>query len=278
MQKSGSDHDIVSFDLTKAFHRVQNELMLRRLQQLNFHHTAKQWFTSFLSRRKQYVCHGSACSSQLTVPSRVIAGSVLEPVLLAIAIDSLAKELEASFVLFAKDFKAQLNVTKLRKERSQREVNKITKWCVANDMEISVSKSLCIHSREDDASHYKCGMSSLPTAVSFKDLEIIRSKDCGYQYHASFTTSKTRRLCGMIFNNLAIPNCHARWRIYSTSVKPVFSYGSITWNPDGRSSIKTEEKVQRQYTTIIKLRTAAHSFGCTNCKKRKTRQKHDILI
>ena len=61
-QNSGNDYDIMSFDLTKAFDCVQHGLM-RRLQQLNFHHTETQWFTSFLARRKQYVCQGSACSS-----------------------------------------------------------------------------------------------------------------------------------------------------------------------------------------------------------------------
>ena len=69
---------------------------------------------------------------------------------MAMVNSTLAKVLEAPFVLFADDFEALLNVTKLEQERSQREVNKITNWCDANDMEMSISKSLCIHSREDD--------------------------------------------------------------------------------------------------------------------------------
>ena len=76
-------------------------------------------------------------------------------------------------------------------------------------MEISVSKSLCINSTENDATHYKCRLSLLSNAVSFKDLEVIRSKNGGYQYHASFVASKARRLCGMIVNNLAILDCQA---------------------------------------------------------------------
>ena len=115
------------------------------------------------------------------------------------------------------------------KERSQREVNKISYWCDANDMKINISKSLCIHSIEDDVSLYKCGMSSLPNAVSFKD--IIRSKDGGYQYQASFAASKARRLCGMITNNLAIPACRTGWRICNTYEET----GAFVWHYIARS-------------------------------------------
>ena len=54
-ENSDNDYDIVSFDLTKAFNRVQRGLMLRRLQQLNLHHAAKKWFASFMSGRKKIV-------------------------------------------------------------------------------------------------------------------------------------------------------------------------------------------------------------------------------
>ena len=86
-------------------------------------------------------------------------------------------------------------------------------------------------------------MSSLPTAVLFKDLGVIRSKDGSYHYHASFAAFKAWRFCGMIFNNLAILDCRVEWRIYNTYVKPVLSYDSISLNPDSRFNIKTIEKV-----------------------------------
>ena len=69
-------------------------------------------------------------------------------------------------------------------------------------------------------------MSSLPNAVSFKVLGVIRFKDGGYQYQASFAASKAWRLCGMIINNLAIPDCRAGWKIYNTYVET----GASVWH------------------------------------------------
>jgi hypothetical protein len=114
-QNAGNEFDIISFDLTEAFDRVQHDLLLQRLYEISFHHTTVQWFQSFLAGMMQYVPHGTAHSSTISVSLSVIAGSVLGSVLFAIVINPLATELEVPLIMFADDFKVLLNITRLRK-------------------------------------------------------------------------------------------------------------------------------------------------------------------
>lgn len=245
---SGDEFDIIAFDLTKAFDRVQHNIVLQRLMQLGFHHSTVKWFQSFLNNRKQYVRHGQSCSPLISVPSGIIAGSVLGPVLFAIVIDPLSTELDSPIVLFADDFKLLLNISKLGRQKAQLEVNKVHGWCVNNEMEMNVVKSLCMQSKCDNKWAYTCGAATLPNVECIKDLGVMRSDNGSYDSHAAFVASKARRLCGSILNNIVIPDCHTGWKIFRSYVYPILTYGALAWNTENCGENKYVERVQRQYT------------------------------
>lgn len=145
---AGDEFDILSFDLSKAFDRVQHSVLLRKFKQLKFQNGAIKWFMDFLSNRTQYVSCGSARSATLPVKSGVVAGSVLGPVLFSIVIDSLPYELDAPLVMFADDFKVLINVTKMGIVRARSVVGIVRNWCEVNELDLSVSKSCCLHSKK----------------------------------------------------------------------------------------------------------------------------------
>ena len=126
---NGDSFDIISFDLRKAFDRVQHDIVVQRLNDMGFHQSTVAWIKNFLSNRKQFVTFGTARSPMISVTSGVIAGSCLGPTLFNIFIDSLVTGLKAIVVMFADDFKVLFNTTKMDKKLAQSEVNKIFAWC-----------------------------------------------------------------------------------------------------------------------------------------------------
>ena len=125
-----------------------NSVLLRKFKQLKFQNGAIKWFMDFLSNRTQYVSCGSARSATLPVKSGVVAGSVLGSVLFSIVIDSLPYELDAPLVMFADDFKVLINVTKMGIVRARSVVGIVRNWCEVNELDLSVSKSCCLHSKK----------------------------------------------------------------------------------------------------------------------------------
>lgn len=78
------------FYLTKAFDLIDNEILLKNLQQLGVGGVSHTWISSYLNERKQvdsvpyvdsYGCHCNAQSSTITVGKGVPLGSVLGPLL-----------------------------------------------------------------------------------------------------------------------------------------------------------------------------------------------------
>lgn len=245
---NGDSFNIISFDLRKAFDRVQHDIVVQRLNDMGFHQSAVAWIENFLSNREQFVTFGTARSPMISVTSGVIAGSCLSPTLFNIFIDSLVTGLNAIVVMFADDFKVLLNTTKMDKKLAQSEVNKIFAWCLDNKMELSADKCACMHSSCDNNFIYKCGTADIPNVTSFKDLGIIRSRDGGYQEHPFYAVTKARRMICSITNNLSIPTAPLGWRLFKTYINPVLNYGTLAWNPLCRRDVITLERVQRQFS------------------------------
>jgi len=73
---------LILLDLSAAFHTVDYEILLQRLQTTyGISDVAHRWFRSYLLDRSQYVRTGTSCSSVIDLICGVPQGSVLGPVL-----------------------------------------------------------------------------------------------------------------------------------------------------------------------------------------------------
>ena len=67
----------VFIDLKKAFDTVNHSILLKKMEHYGIRGIAINWFTSYLSNRKQYVSVNERTSEYLTISCGVPKGSVL---------------------------------------------------------------------------------------------------------------------------------------------------------------------------------------------------------
>ena len=71
----------VFIDLQKAFDTVNHSIILKKLEHYGIRGVAPDWFSSYLSKRKQYVSINGQSSEKLAISCEVPQGSVLGPLL-----------------------------------------------------------------------------------------------------------------------------------------------------------------------------------------------------
>jgi ribonucleases P/MRP protein subunit RPP40 len=96
--KSGTHIHAVFLDWSRAIHKVPHERLLSKLEHYGIKGHLLGWFRNFLTVRTQQVVFGGAQSEPTDVPSEVIQGSVLGPLLFNIFVANLHQKLKPETV------------------------------------------------------------------------------------------------------------------------------------------------------------------------------------
>ena len=131
-------------DLTKAFHSINHELLLQKLDRYGFRGTPLEWFRSFLTGRKQRVVVGREESLWFDLHSGVPQGSILGPILFSLFVNDLPVSLTRSEVMLYPDdttiYLSDSNTLSLKECLSQ-DLVALSTWIADNGLTMNTQKT-----------------------------------------------------------------------------------------------------------------------------------------
>ena len=133
----GCQHvDIIYLDFTKAFNKVDHDILLYKMKQLRIEGKILNWTEAFLKRRVQQVKVEQALSSPTKVISGVPQGSVLGPLLFLIMLTDINDGISGAKVTsFADDTRLVKGIRNNNDQSEfQTELNKVYAWANENNM------------------------------------------------------------------------------------------------------------------------------------------------
>ena len=136
------------------------------------------------------------------MPSGVLQGSVLGPLLFLIYINDLPEQLHSFALLFADDLKL---ITKTCKnEMTQVDLKKLEKWQSDWLLRFNVADLKCkaLHIGSKTRPDYVLGGYTLPYTSNERDLGVITNEKLKWDTHIRASISKARKTMGLIRRNL----------------------------------------------------------------------------
>lgn len=95
---------VVSLDLRRAFETIDREKMIESLLEIGVSGRELEWFTNFLSDRRQQTKYNGCMSNEIEVPIGLPQGTALSVILFIIYINNVTKlDLNGNVILFADD-------------------------------------------------------------------------------------------------------------------------------------------------------------------------------
>ena len=225
----GQQVDAIYTDFSKAFDRVNIDILLHKLSQFGFSHGLVSWFKSFLSSRVQQVRVGSSRSRPISALSGVPQGGHCSPLLFLIFINDIMVCFRNShFLLFADDLKFYRVIGSVQDIfLMQEDLNRLIDWCTENGLSLNVEKcnyiSFFRRNKKFD-SLYNMNDVNLGYTGIVKDLGIYFDEQLNFNSHVNNIVLKASKVLGFVLRNcreLSVSTCK---KIYLSLVVSVLEW------------------------------------------------------
>lgn len=248
--------DVIYTDLSKAFDKLDHQILLSKLPSFGFDNHAINFFKSYLSGRVQFVRVGDFKSVSTHVFSGVPQGSVLGPLFFNMYINDIASCINVDFLLYADDLKIYNVISDFGSSyKLQDALENISQWCFRNRLALNVSKCMVLtysRRKSDLLFHYNIDGTVLQRPDSLSDLGVVFDRKLSFSVHIEQTVNKCFRTLGFILRNArSFTDNNTLRLLFNAFVRSRIEYCAIVWRPMYRVHIANLERVQRRFAKYL---------------------------
>ena len=250
--------DTVYLDFSKAFDKVNHELLLLKLRRMGIGGKLLRWFSDYLSGRYQKVTVLGETSHSLPVLSGVPQGSILGPLLFLVYVNDLPTCVSStsSVAMFADDTKCYRRIKSVDDaEALQLDLNRIAEWCMKWQMELNQGKCCVLRvTRNTNPTLYQYRLhgQELKSVNKQRDLGVIVTEDLKWTTNVRDVSSKANRMLGYVKRaSYDMREPKSRKILYLALVRSKLGYCSQVWAPQTVGDILSLERIQRRATKFI---------------------------
>ncbi len=264
----GKEVRVVFCDISKAFDRVWHTGLLLKLKAAGVINNIHDWFTSYLSNRKQRVVLPGVTSDWNQIKAGVPQGSILGPLLFLLYINDIVNDINSSIRLFADDTSLYLIVD--TPETASRTINAdldtITNW--SNKWLVlfnpKKTESLLISRKRNTVAHPQLLMNTVNVSEveCHKHLGIYLSNDGTWHQHIDYITGKAWRRIHIMRKLKYILDRKSLEIIYLSFIRPLLEYADVVWGNCTQYEKDALAKIQIEAARISTGATRLVSIDC----------------
>ena len=252
----------IFLDFQKAFDTVNHTILLKKLENYGVRDVALQWFSSYLSNRKQFTSFYNEHSKKATSTYSVPQGSILGPLLFNLYINDLKNSLNNSkLILFADDsclYSSGGNIADLI-EIANAELENINYWVKANRLTLNITKShYMIFKRrkklQENLPQVTINNSNLTLVDNTKFLGLKLQSNLKWDQHIYEISRKINKYSSLIYLTRHLLNSQSLISIYQSLVYPLLVYCNVIWGNSPQKHLNPLIVSQKRVIRTIKNR------------------------
>ncbi|CAH8436181.1 unnamed protein product [Dicrocoelium dendriticum] len=227
------DVDVVYIDFSKAFDRVNHEVLLRKLRTYGIGGTLLQWIQEFIVGRRFRVQVNDYLTEWFPSTSGVPQGTVLGPVLFLIHINDLPQQLQSPCALFADDLKIWRIIENQDDcARLQHDLERLSTWSTEMQLPLNASKSEFISiTRRPATRSYTLDGQLLHPNTSVRDLGVLSRHDLRSLENTEKLYRAGLRMLWALRRSFSTWSEETVPRLFTSLIRPILEYGAPAYHP-----------------------------------------------
>ncbi len=248
--------DVLYLDFAKAFDTVSHNKLIHLLNNsYGINGNLLLWIKAFLTNRKQRVSIDNSFSEWCRIPSSVVQGSCLGPVLFLLYINHLPMTVNSTNVqikLFADDTKIFVAIPKESQQfvdEFQIVIDKMHAWAESMQLQLAMHKCAILHIGHNNPGRtYTMNGEALSNVTHYTDLGVTITSDLKFSQHCINIVKNASLTALMILKAFNTGDRSTLVQLFKTYVRSKLEFSSASWNCLLLKDIDLVEGVQRAFT------------------------------